>query len=270
MPPSRSRLEKPTSAGKLRHQVRRIEPDVPSSSSHGFMVCPPNPDIVGAPARPGSAWRRAPHGVVENASPPRRPSWGRGSGKSRHQVVGIPAVSRRSFAPQGMPCSGRVGLACGQGQFPHSLFAWIGAARAERDNTAQPRIESLQSLEIKLVRRSENDFSLLDPAEVASEGEWQCLRPLKAMALDPPCSDKSVAPSGPCLHARKNRIPPRPGESPGSSEICRGTVRRSLECRHGIAPVACRLRTVGGGPTAPCTSFSALGEGPRRHFGSDA
>src|SRR5208282_3384155 len=83
-----------------------LDPEDPSSNSHGFIVCPPNQISFKASApRLNFATSTAPASCnffttaasfagtrLRNGSAP--------------QVVGIPAVSNKSFAPQGIPCSG--------------------------------------------------------------------------------------------------------------------------------------------------------------------
>ena len=82
------------------------EPDEPSSRFHGFLVCPPNQTSLSASAprlslaastAPASASRLT---TVASADGTR---WRKGSAP---HVVGMPAVSTRSLAPHGTPCSG--------------------------------------------------------------------------------------------------------------------------------------------------------------------
>ena len=99
-------IAKPTSPAAVAAPGPALEPDEPSSSSHGFMVWPPNQISLSASApRLSLATSTAPASfrrlVTAASSVGTRLRYG-----SAPYVVGIPAVSSRSFAPHGMPCSG--------------------------------------------------------------------------------------------------------------------------------------------------------------------
>src|SRR2546430_17249157 len=106
LPPVSLPIEKPTRPAAVAAPGPALEPDAPSSSNHGFAVWPPNqmsfsaraPRLSFARSTAPAAWRR----LTTAAS-----SFGMRLRKgSAPYVVGMPAVSRRSFPPQGMPCSG--------------------------------------------------------------------------------------------------------------------------------------------------------------------
>src|SRR3954466_10321410 len=106
LPPVSLPTEKPTSAAAVAEPGPALDPDAPSSSSHGFIVCPPNQMSFSASApRESLATSTAPasfnRAITAESVVGTRLRYG-----SAPHVVGMPAVSSRSFTPYGMPCSG--------------------------------------------------------------------------------------------------------------------------------------------------------------------
>ena len=106
LPPVSLPIAKPTNPAAVAAPGPALEPDAPSSSSHGFIVWPPNqmslrasaPRLNLATRTAPASWRR----LTTAAS-----SVGTRSLKgSAPYVVGMSAVSRRSLPPHGIPCSG--------------------------------------------------------------------------------------------------------------------------------------------------------------------
>jgi hypothetical protein len=105
-PPVSLPSEKATSAAAVAAPGPALEPEAPSSSSQGFMVCPPNQMSFSARApRLSFAIRIAP-ASRSRATTAESVSGTRFRKGSAPYVVATPAVSTRSFAPHGMPCSG--------------------------------------------------------------------------------------------------------------------------------------------------------------------
>ncbi len=106
LPPVSLPMAKATRPAAVAAPGPALLPEEPSSRSQGFMVWPPNQMSLRARApRESFAMRTAPASLrraVTVASVVGTRCW-KGSAP---QVVGMLAVSRRSFAPQGMPWSG--------------------------------------------------------------------------------------------------------------------------------------------------------------------
>src|ERR1019366_3758134 len=104
--PGAMTLTKPTNPAAVPEPGPALDPDEPSSSSHGFIVWPPNQMSFSASAPMLSlATSTAPASCRRFTT---AASWvgTRSLNGSAPYVVGMPAVSTRSLAPQGMPCSG--------------------------------------------------------------------------------------------------------------------------------------------------------------------
>src|SRR6476619_6057001 len=99
LPPVSLPIENPTRPAAVAAPGPALDPDAPSSSSHGFMVCPPNQMSLSASApRLSFATRTAP------ASLRRRTTAASAAGTrfrygSAPYVVAMPAVSSRSLTP---------------------------------------------------------------------------------------------------------------------------------------------------------------------------
>src|SRR6478752_2401932 len=103
LPPVSLPTEKPTSAAAVAAPGPALDPDAPSSSSHGFIVWPPNQmsfsasapsDSLATSTAPASSSRRT---TTESADGTRLRNG------SAPYVVGISFVSSRSLTPYGMP-----------------------------------------------------------------------------------------------------------------------------------------------------------------------
>ena len=99
-------IAKPTRPAAVAAPGPALDPEAPSCSSHGFMVWPPNQMSLSASApmlslatstAPASSSRFT---TAESAVGTRLRNG------SAPYVVAMPAVSSRSFTPNGMPCSG--------------------------------------------------------------------------------------------------------------------------------------------------------------------
>src|SRR5208337_2078837 len=106
LPPVSLPMAKPTSPAAVAAPGPALEPDAPSSSSHGFIVCPPNQISFSASApRLSFAMSTAPASF--NRLTTAASSFGiRFRYGSAPYVVGMPLVSSKSLPPQGIPCSG--------------------------------------------------------------------------------------------------------------------------------------------------------------------
>src|SRR5882724_3600694 len=106
LPPVSLPTETPTKPAAVAAPGPALDPEDPSSSNQGFIVWPPNQISFSANApRLSLATSTAP------ASCSRRTTVASAAGLrflngSAPYVVAMPAVSSRSLAPQGMPCSG--------------------------------------------------------------------------------------------------------------------------------------------------------------------
>ena len=106
LPPVSLPMENPTRPAAVAAPGPALEPDAPSSGSHGFIVCPPNQMSLSASApRESLAMSTAP------ASSSRRTTAASAEGTrvrngSAPYVVRMSFVSSRSFTPYGMPCNG--------------------------------------------------------------------------------------------------------------------------------------------------------------------
>src|SRR5208283_4265814 len=106
LPPVSLPMAKPTSPAAVADPGPALEPDDPSSNSHGFIVCPPNQISFSASApRLSLAMSTAPASF--NRLTTAASSFGiRFRYGSAPYVVGMPLVSSKSLPPQGIPCSG--------------------------------------------------------------------------------------------------------------------------------------------------------------------
>src|ERR1022692_3028343 len=106
LPPVSLPMAKPTNPAAVAAPGPALDPDDPSSSSHGFIVWPPNQMSFSASAPMLSlATSTAPASCRRFTT---AASWvgTRSLNGSAPYMVGMPAVSTRSLAPRGMPCSG--------------------------------------------------------------------------------------------------------------------------------------------------------------------
>ena len=139
-------IENATSPAAVAAPGPALEPDAPSSSSQGFIVCPPNqmslsasaPRLSLAVSTAPAAWRRRTTAASSFGT--------RFLNGSAPYVVGMPAVSRRSLAPHGIPCSG-------PRYFPEAisrsaLFACANA-RSRVSVITQRSLESKRSMRVR-------------------------------------------------------------------------------------------------------------------------
>src|ERR1700732_3870741 len=106
LPPVSLPTEKPTSPAVVAAPGPALDPDAPSSGSHGFIVCPPNQTSLSASApRLNLATSTAPASCRRLTTTALLAGTRFRKGSAPY-VVRIPAVSRRSFPPQGIPRSG--------------------------------------------------------------------------------------------------------------------------------------------------------------------
>src|SRR6185437_229779 len=106
LPPVSLPMANPTNPAAVEAPGPALDPDAPSSSTHGFIVWPPNqisfnanaPKLNFATSTAPAASRRF---TIAASSAGTRLRYG-----SAPYVVAIPAVSTRSLAPHGIPCSG--------------------------------------------------------------------------------------------------------------------------------------------------------------------
>src|SRR4051794_13972399 len=106
LPPVSLPMAKPTNPAAVAAPGPALEPDDPSSSSHGFIVWPPNQISLSASApRLSFATSTAPESCKRFTTAASTLGMRFLNGSAPY-VVGIHAVSRRSFAPHGMPWSG--------------------------------------------------------------------------------------------------------------------------------------------------------------------
>src|SRR5580704_1168705 len=106
LPPVSLPIANPTNPAAVAAPGPALEPDAPSSSSHGFMVWPPNQMSLSANApKLNLATSTAPAALSRATTAPlalgTRFLYG-----SAPYVVGMFAVSRRSFTPHGIPWRG--------------------------------------------------------------------------------------------------------------------------------------------------------------------
>src|SRR6185369_2506070 len=106
LPPVSLPIANPTSPAAVAEPGPALDPDAPSSSSHGFMVWPPNQISFSASApRLSLATSTAPASCRRFTTAPSSAGTRFRYGSAPY-VVGTPAVSSKSLAPQGTPCSG--------------------------------------------------------------------------------------------------------------------------------------------------------------------
>src|SRR5215469_15172733 len=103
LPPVSLPIEKATRPAAVAAPGPALEPDAPSSGSHGFMVWPPNQMSFNARAPKLSfAISTAPAAVRRSTTTESRAGT-RSLNGSAPYVVGMPAVSSRSLTPYGTP-----------------------------------------------------------------------------------------------------------------------------------------------------------------------
>src|SRR3984957_11382803 len=106
LPPVSLPIANPTKPAAVAAPGPALEPDDPSSSSHGFIVCPPNQISFSASAPKLSFATSTAPASCSRFTPAASFSGTRSRNGSAPHVVAIPAVSNKSFAPQGIPCKG--------------------------------------------------------------------------------------------------------------------------------------------------------------------
>src|ERR1700679_633126 len=106
LPPVSLPIAKPTRPAAVAAPGPALDPDDPSSKSQGFIVWPPNQtSLSDSEPRLSLATSTAP-ASFRRCTTTASLAGTRFLKGSAPYVVGIPAVSRRSLPPQGMPCRG--------------------------------------------------------------------------------------------------------------------------------------------------------------------
>ena len=170
----------------------------------------------------------------------------------------MPAVSSRSFAPQGMPCNG-----------PRYLPAAISSSALsglldrqlprDRDDAAQLGIELLQPIEIDLVSRSERSFFALDPSrELGQRREGNVLVACRQWPWIGLAADKSIAFRAGLL-PRQHRVPARPRRQLRIQRHLARPCAAFVQRRHRFAPAICSYARA----RAPLNSTSRVFRLPR-------
>src|ERR1700691_167318 len=106
LPPVSLPTAKPTRPAAVAAPGPALDPDDPSSTSHGFMVCPPNQISLSASAPMLNLATSTAPASCRRCTTAASCAGTRFLNGSAPYVVGMPAVSRRSLAPQGIPCKG--------------------------------------------------------------------------------------------------------------------------------------------------------------------
>src|SRR5579864_6932769 len=99
-------IAKPTNAAAVAAPGPALDPDDASSSSHGFIVCPPNQISFSASAPKLSLATSTAPAACSRFTTAASSVGTRLRNGSAPYVVAMPAVSSKSLPPQGMPCSG--------------------------------------------------------------------------------------------------------------------------------------------------------------------
>ena len=163
LPPVSLPIEKPTRPAAVAAPGPGARPRAPSSSSHGFIVCPPNQMSLSASApRLSLATSTAPASCSRFTTAASAVGTRLRNGSAPY-VVGMPAVSSRSLTPHGMPCSGPRYLPAAISA--SACFACASAeSRVSVMIAAQLRIEALDAIEIDLRQPLGGELCALDPA----------------------------------------------------------------------------------------------------------
>src|SRR4029077_18728417 len=123
LPPVSLPMGKPTSPAAVAAPGPALDPDAPSSSTHGFIVWPPNQMSLSASApRDSFAIITAPASLSRRTTAESADGTRFRNGSAPY-VVGMSFVSSRSLTPYGMPCSG-------PRYFPFAISASAAFARA--------------------------------------------------------------------------------------------------------------------------------------------
>ena len=227
LPPVSLPMAKPTNPAAVAAPGPALDPDDPSSSSHGFMVWPPNQMSLSASApRLSLATSTAPASCrrfttaascAGHAVAIRLGAVGGGDAGRVEKVLGAPgnAVQRPAI------------LAC------RDLLVGLPRLRQrqlarERDDAVQLRVEALQSVQIDVREPLRGDLALLDPArELRHTERRRCPRRSPAAALDL-CGFGRIGRVRSSLSVRAVLAFQRDqGATAGSSATLRGPVRRS-------------------------------------------
>src|SRR6266853_6907506 len=128
-------MEKPTRPAAVAAPGPALDPDAPSSSSHGFIVWPPNQMSFSASApRLNLATSTAP-ASFRRCTTAESAAGTRFLNGSAPYVVAMPAVSSKSFTPNGMPCSGPRYLPAAMSA--SAFFACLSATSLDRDDRTE-------------------------------------------------------------------------------------------------------------------------------------
>src|SRR5262249_329978 len=106
LPPVSLPIENATRAAAVAAPGPALDPDAPSSKSHGFIVWPPNQMSLSASAPSDSLANSTAPASFNLRTTAESAEGTRLRNGSAPYVVGMSFVSRRSFTPYGMPCSG--------------------------------------------------------------------------------------------------------------------------------------------------------------------
>src|SRR2546423_1777268 len=99
-------MEKPTSPAAVAEPGPADDPCEPIVRSQGFLVCPPNQTSSSASSPVASLATSTAPASFNRVATVASVSIIRFLNGAAPQVVGYPFTAHRSFAPQGMPCSG--------------------------------------------------------------------------------------------------------------------------------------------------------------------
>jgi hypothetical protein len=245
LPPVSLPTAKATNPAAVAAPGPALDPDDPSSSSHGFMVWPPNQisfqrqgthtqlgDKYGARVVKTLHHRgiRAGHPISVRLSAIRCQDAG-----SIQEVFGAPRnpVQRPSILTGGNFFVGPLGLRQRQ------------LAR-QRDHTVQFGIEPLQPRQVDLSEPLRGKFALLDPArQVSHRSEGDIRIAFGQRTRIYAAADESVA-IGTCRLTGEYRVPTRPGRHSWFQRHLSRASSTLVERRHRVSPVASRESSVRG------------------------
>src|ERR1022692_992779 len=183
LPPVSLPMAKPTNPAAVAAPGPALDPDDPSSSSHGFIVWPPNqmsfsasaPMLSLATSTAPASCRRFTTAASWVGTPPEWLSAVHGwDARGIHEVLGAPRDAMQWPTVLARP------------DFLVSLPGLRERELArERDYATQFRIEARKPLQVEIRKPLRRQFSLLDPArEFARSARRQCLRRLQEVVRD--------------------------------------------------------------------------------------
>ena len=270
LPPVSLPIEKPTSPAAVAAPGPALDARRALLEQPRVHRLPAEPDVVERERAEAELRDQHRARLVQPARRRRRPSSARGCGTARRRrSSAMPAVSSRSLAPQGMPCSG-----------PRYLPAAISASArracgerevaGERDDAPELRVEALEPLEVDAREPLGRQLARLDPArQRRRRARTRCPRRAPAAAPRRRCDAHEAVARGPTVDARGGAgFHCVAGASVRSSATLRGPVRRSysgaIDCRQ--LPAACARSA---GVIVHLHQLLRLGEGRGRDLGPD-